>query len=88
MREGELNQYKKRLENAINAALADSPHITRAIEEIREQGFDVFLIVEATIGFNRRDDDDTERTTTHQTVELELTTQDANFLRKFGIRPD
>lgn len=87
MHEGELDDYKKRLEHAINAALADSPHITRAIAEIREQGFDVFLIVEATIGFNPRDPD-ADPETSRTTVELELTTQDANFLRKFGIRPD
>ena len=88
MLEGDLKDYKKRLESAINAALIDSPHITHAIQDIRDDGFDVFLIVEATIGFNLKDPDAAEETPTVQTVELKLSSRDAQFLRQYGIRPD
>jgi len=88
MLEGDLKDYKKKLESAINAALSDSPHITQAIQDIRDDGFDVFLIVEATIGFNLKDPDAAEETPTVHTVELKLSSQDAQFLRQFGIRPD
>ena len=52
------------LGHAINESLSDSDRIAEAIGEIRRAGYDVFLVLEATIGFNKRDeegaDDDTE----------------------------
>jgi hypothetical protein len=52
------------LGNAINESLSDSDRIAAAIGEIKRAGYDVFLVLEATIGFNKRDesedgDDDT-----------------------------
>jgi hypothetical protein len=44
------------LGNAINEALSDSERIAEAIGDIRHAGYDVFLVLEATIGFNKRDD--------------------------------
>jgi hypothetical protein len=48
------------LGNAINEALSDSERIAEAIGDIRQSGYDVFLVLEATIGFNKRDDADDE----------------------------
>lgn len=42
------------LGNAINESLSDSDGISGAIGEIRDAGYDVFLVLEATIGFNKR----------------------------------
>ena len=42
------------LGNAINESLSDSDGISGAIGDIREVGYDVFLVLEATIGFNKR----------------------------------
>ncbi len=44
------------LGSAINDSLADSDRIASAIGDIKKAGFDVFLILEATIGFNKRDE--------------------------------
>jgi hypothetical protein len=44
------------LGNAINDSLSESDRIAEAIGEIKRAGYDVFLVLEATIGFNRRDD--------------------------------
>lgn len=43
------------LGNAINESLSDSDRIAEAIGEIKKSGYDVFLVLEATIGFNKRD---------------------------------
>ena len=51
-----LKLLMQELGSAINDSLADSDRIASAISEIREAGFDVFLILEATIGFNKRDE--------------------------------
>ncbi len=44
------------LGNAINESLSDSDRIAAAIGEIKRAGYDVFLVLEATIGFNKRED--------------------------------
>ena len=44
------------LGSAINESLSDSDRIAAAIGEIKRAGYDVFLVLEATIGFNKRDD--------------------------------
>jgi hypothetical protein len=65
------------LGNAINESLSDSDRIAEAIAEIKRAGYDVFLVLEATIGFNKRDessteeDDDSEEIQTEAEIELE-----------------
>ncbi len=54
--EEKLKVLMQELGNAINESLSDSDRIAAAIGEIRRAGYDVFLVLEATIGFNRRDD--------------------------------
>ena len=44
------------LGNAINDSLSESDRIAEAIGEIKRAGYDVCLVLEATIGFNRRDE--------------------------------
>jgi hypothetical protein len=48
------------LGNAINESLSDSDRIAEAIGEIKRAGYDVFLILEATIGFNKREEGEGE----------------------------
>ena len=58
------------LGNAINESLSDSDRIAAAIGEIKRAGYDVFLVLEATIGFNKRNEND-ENEESEETVELE-----------------
>jgi len=53
-----LKALMQELGNAINESLSDSDRIAAAIGEIKRSGYDVFLVLEATIGFNKRDGDD------------------------------
>ena len=52
-----LKSLMEELGNAINDALSDSTQIAEAIGEIKRAGYDVFLVLEATIGFNKRDEE-------------------------------
>ncbi len=45
----------QQLGNAINDSLSESDPIAEAIGEIKKEGYDVFLVLEATIGLNRND---------------------------------
>jgi hypothetical protein len=53
-----LKELMQELGNAINESLSDSDRIAEAIGEIKQAGYDVFLVLEATIGFNKRDEAD------------------------------
>jgi hypothetical protein len=89
------------LGNAINDSLSESDRIAEAIGEIKRAGYDVFLVLEATIGFNRRDeneeedDEQVEATeepkppkTFETTGKIKFTSQDHRFLRALKIAVD
>jgi hypothetical protein len=87
------------LGNAINDSLSESDRIAEAIGEIKKAGYDVFLVLEATIGFNRRDEssenDDEELEVSEEpkrnfetTGKIKFTTQDHRFLRALKIAVD
>jgi hypothetical protein len=52
-----LKKMIKELSDAINGSLAESEQIARAIARLKEEGYDIFLVLEATIGFNHRNDE-------------------------------
>ena len=85
------------LGNAINDSLSESDRIAEAIGEIKRAGYDVFLVLEATIGFNRRDEDDEAedgedisepKRGFETTGKIKFTTQDHRFLRALKIAVD
>ena len=87
-----LKDLMKELGDAINESLSDSDRIAAAIGEIKRAGYDVFLVLEATIGFNKRDDDDETKSEAspdtvlyESTGKIRLTTQDQKFLRALKI---
>lgn len=92
------------LGTAINESLSDSDRIAAAIGEIKTAGYDVFLVLEATIGFNKRDSSDEDETidleeaspeaepskpvTFEATKKIKWTSQDHKFLRALKIAVD
>lgn len=97
-----LKELMQELGHAINESLSDSDRIAEAIGEIKRAGYDVFLVLEATIGFNRRDEDDEDddgETAIDTSVEIvsepeetkariRWSTQDQKFLRALKIAVD
>jgi hypothetical protein len=93
-----LKELMQELGNAINESLSDSERIAGAIGEIRRAGFDVFLVLEATIGFNKRSDGDDdgdavlesgeERIQFHSPDGFSWTSQDEKFLKALKIAVD
>jgi hypothetical protein len=87
MLDDDLKKQRKKLELAINEALTDSLPVSEAIEKIRSCGYDVFLIIEATIGMSRSEGKDSDEQSITST-RLKLTSQDQRFLRSLKINPD
>ena len=95
-----LKHLMQELGNAINDSLSDSDRIAEAIGEIKRAGYDVFLVLEATIGFNRRDETSEEQEDDRAEVseepkrtfeaagKIKLTSQDQRFLRALKIAVD
>ena len=54
MPEAEIKRLMKHLGDSINETLAESPRINERIQEIRDAGYEIFLVIEAKIGFSRK----------------------------------
>lgn len=86
-----LKELMQELGNAINESLSESERIAAAIGEIKRAGYDVFLVLEATIGFNKSEE---EETRPERRVEMKAarrfrwTSQDQKFLRALKISID
>ena len=76
------------LGEAINESLSDSEQIADVIAKIKTGGYDVFLVLEATIGFNRREDEaepvDSGTDNGHD-PDLKVSPQDVKFLKSLRI---
>ncbi|HEX5227589.1 MAG TPA: hypothetical protein VFW44_07755 [Bryobacteraceae bacterium] len=100
--EEKLKELMQELGNAINESLSDSDRIAAAIGEIKRAGYDVFLVLEATIGFNKREENGEYESETEgeseseaapkrkfeSTGKIKLTSQDQKFLKALKIAID
>ncbi len=87
-----LKELMQDLGNAINESLSDSDRIAAAIGEIKRGGYDVFLVLEATIGFNKRDGHGEDGGEMHGLAnvpdslrKVKWTSQDQKFLKALKI---
>ncbi len=85
-----MNQKVKnliqKLGEAIHESVSESEDIAVVVRSIREQGFDVLLMLEATIGLNEVEAED-EATTEDEGGEVSgpFTPHDLNFLKSLRI---
>lgn len=84
----------KELGEAINGSLSQSEPIAHVISKIKQEGFDVFLVLEATVGFNRHDDDPADAPELVGTrkknsePEFSINAHDVRFLKSLRISID
>ena len=80
----------ERLGHAINDSVSDSDGIAEAIGEIKREGYDVYLVLQATIGFNKRDQDANDHSELEgaavSAADTKFTEQDEAFLKALKIR--
>ena len=89
-----MNQTVKnliqKLGEAIHESVSESEHIAGVVKNIREQGFDVLLMLEATIGLNEVESDAGPQSeqpllTSGEEIEGPFTNHDLNFLKSLRI---
>jgi hypothetical protein len=90
-----LKRLIKELGDAINGSLSESDQIAQVIARIKEEGYDIFLVLEATIGFNNREEE--SRVASPELVsmrrkssdpEFAITAHDVRFLKSLRISVD
>jgi len=88
----QLKQLMKELGEAINGSLSDSEQIAEVISRIKEGGYDIFLVLEATIGVSKQGENAPDKTSLVSTLstnaELKISDQDLKFLKSLRIRID
>lgn len=88
----QLKQLIKELGEAINESLSDSEAIAEVVARIKEGGYEIFLVLEATIGVQKQGEHTTDKTSLVSTLsanaELKISDQDLKFLKSLRIRID
>jgi hypothetical protein len=87
MPETEIKRLVKHLGESINETLAESPKINERIHEIRDAGYEVFLVIEAKIGFSRKSEGEwvPDAADSDEPVRLQITSDDVKFLKSLNI---
>ncbi len=90
-----MNQKVKnliqQLGEAIHESVSESEHIAGVVKNLREQGFDVLLMLEATIGLNEVEAEDEVseseplRLTAGEPTDGPFTSNDLSFLKSLRI---
>ncbi len=83
----------KELGEAINESLSESEQIAEVISKIKAGGYDVFLVLEATIGFNKHEEQTAAVrpslvTSRNGGPDFKVNAQDVKFLKSLRISID
>ena len=83
-----LQEFIEELGNAISETLSDSEKLETIIGDIRKNGYDVFLVIEATVGFNKHGSANLTMPSAQKEqmpMSLNFTAQDQAFLKALKI---
>ena len=53
-----IKQLLRDLGTAINESISGSDDVSRHIQKIRDEGYDLYVVLDATIGLNKQDDEE------------------------------
>jgi hypothetical protein len=91
-----IKQLLKDLGSAINESISSSENVNRHIQKIRDEGYNLYVVLDATIGLNRQDGDEPEPQEQpaelvvrddDKEVKFRINVNDLALLRALGIDP-
>ena len=87
MPDAELKRILKQLGETISETLADSPKISRHLQQIRDAGYELILVIEAKIALDTKESLKTAPSpdSIDEPVKLKITPEDAKFLKSLKI---
>jgi hypothetical protein len=80
-----LRELIQQLGEAIHESVIESEQIAGVVQDIRKHGFDVLLMLEATIGLNEVKEGESTDATEVSEDGTKFTKNDVNFLRSLRI---
>jgi hypothetical protein len=94
-----IRELLKQLGNAINESISSSEDVNDQIQKIRDEGYNLYVVLDATIGLNRDDEDepvapppattvdDLQLRGSELQVQFRINVNDLAMLRSLGIDP-
>jgi hypothetical protein len=92
--EDKLRRLVQNLEKSIEQAIASSPQVEECLGRIRDEGFELSLVLQATLAFAPRGELDQDRVEevagvpNEVSTSLEMSSLDKKFLRSLKIAVD
>jgi hypothetical protein len=80
-----MRELIQQLGEAIHESVIESDQIAGVVQDIRKHGFDVLLMLEATIGLNEVDAEETDAVAVQNGAETPFTQNDLHWLRSLRI---
>jgi hypothetical protein len=85
----ELEKLMRQLGEAINETISASPQVAEVIARVKTTGYDIFVVLEATVGFNHHDEHAPAAALVHPSESDPcFSAQDARFLKSLRISVD
>jgi len=88
-----IKQLLQDLGTAINESISGSEDVNQHIQRIRDEGYDLYVVLDATIGLNKQDDESETAVVaatpakTPKEVQFRININDLALLRALGIDP-
>lgn len=91
-----IKQLLKDLGTAINESISNSEDVNRHIQEIRDHGYDLYVVLDATIGLNPHEEEAQQQedyvapepvAIDERQVQFRINVNDLSLLRSLGIDP-
>ena len=85
-----IKQLLRELGTAINESISGSDDVNRHIQKIRDEGYDLYVVLDATIGLNKQEPDEVDApvpAAPPKEVQFRINVNDLSMLRSLGIDP-
>lgn len=88
-----IKQLLRELGTAINESISGSDDVNRQIQRIRDEGYNLYVVLDATIGLNREDGSEPSdepsvvMVKSDKEVQFRININDLALLRALGIDP-
>jgi hypothetical protein len=88
-----VKQLLRELGTAINESISSSEHVSQHLQKIRDEGYDLYVVLDATIGLNKPGEEPEPQPAevvaagAEKEVQFRINVSDLALLRAVGIDP-
>ena len=90
-----IKQFLRELGTAINESISSSDDVNQQIQRIRDEGYDLYVVLDATIGLNKHGSEDEVSAApaaelivkSDKEIQFRINVNDLALLRSLGIDP-